>query len=64
MLHAAILDVDGTLVTQFELGGQDHTLAPSGLAWSPNGRRLYAVSNDGYLNTTPAQLHVLPVPAA
>jgi sugar lactone lactonase YvrE len=59
-----VFNADGTVVTQFELGGQDHTLATSGLAWAPNGRRLYAISNDGYLNTTPAQLHVLPVPAA
>jgi hypothetical protein len=55
---------DGTVVTQFELGGQDHVLTASGLAWSPNGRRLYALSNDGYLFQNPAQLHVLPVPAA
>ncbi|BCJ40581.1 hypothetical protein GCM10010168_74310 [Actinoplanes ianthinogenes] len=59
-----VFTLDGAVVTQFELGGTDHTLVPGALAWSPNGRRLYAVSNDGYLHTTPAQLHVLPVPAA
>jgi hypothetical protein len=58
-----VFTADGTEVTQFELGGQDHTLATSGLAWAPNGKRLYAISNDGYLDTTPAELHVLPVPA-
>ena len=59
-----VFNADGTAVTQFELGGQDHILARNGLAWAPNGRRLYAVSNDGYLYQNPAQLHVLPVPAA
>ena len=58
-----VFKVDGTPVTQFELGGQDHVLATSGLTWAPNGRRLYAVSNDGYLYQNPGQLHVLPVPA-
>jgi hypothetical protein len=55
---------DGSEVTQFDLGGQDHVLVPSGLAWAPNASRLYAISNDGYLYKEPAQLHVLPVPAA
>jgi hypothetical protein len=59
-----VFNADGTAVTQFELGGQDHVLTDGGLAWAPNGRRLYAISNDGYLYQNPAQLHVLPVPAA
>lgn len=59
-----VSDINGTAVTQFELGGQDHRLADRGLAWQPNGRHLYAISNDGYLYQNPAQLHVLPVPAA
>jgi hypothetical protein len=59
-----VFNLDGTVVTQFELGGQYRLLAPSGLAWRPNGRRLYAISNDGYFYETPAHLHVLPVPAA
>ncbi|SFF82754.1 hypothetical protein SAMN05421541_12442 [Actinoplanes philippinensis] len=59
-----VFNPDGTLITRFELGGTDHTLVPGALSWSSNGRRLYAVSNDGYLHTTPAQLHVLPVPSA
>ena len=59
-----VFNLDGTAVTQFELGGQDHILSPNGLAWAPNGRRLYAISNDGYLYQNPAQLHVLPIPAA
>jgi hypothetical protein len=59
-----VYGTDGTAVAQFELGGQDHVLARNGLAWAPNGRRLYAISNDGYFYETPAQLHVLPIPAA
>jgi hypothetical protein len=59
-----VFTTDGTVVAQFELGGTDHVLARSGLAWAPNGKRLYAISNDGYFYETPAQLHVLPVPAA
>ncbi len=59
-----VFGADGTAVTQFELGGQDHVLQDGGLAWAPNGRRLYAISSDGYLYQNPAQLHVLPVPAA
>lgn len=59
-----VFGTDGTEVAQFELGGQDHVLIDNGLAWAPNGRRLYAVSNDGYQWQNPAQLHVLPIPAA
>ncbi|BCJ40582.1 hypothetical protein GCM10010168_74300 [Actinoplanes ianthinogenes] len=59
-----VFNLDGTVVTQFELGGTDHTLTPGALAWSPDGSLLYALSDGGYPYTTPAQLHVLPVPAA
>lgn len=59
-----VFNAAGGEVTRFELGGQDHILGAGGLAWAPNGRRLYAVSNDGYLRTNPGELHVLPVPAA
>ncbi|WP_250031397.1 YncE family protein [Paractinoplanes maris] len=59
-----VFGVDGAEVAQFELGGQDHLLVRGGLAWAPNGRRLYAISNDGYFYENPAQLHVLPIPAA
>jgi hypothetical protein len=54
---------DGTFVTSFELGGQDHVLTDGGLTWAPDGSTLYAISNDGYLYQNPGQLHVLPVPA-
>jgi hypothetical protein len=59
-----VFGTDGTPVAQFELGGDDHVLTDGGLAWAPNGRRLYAISNDGYLYQNQAQLHVLPIPAA
>ncbi|WIM93980.1 hypothetical protein ACTOB_005978 [Actinoplanes oblitus] len=59
-----VFDLNGTPVTRFELGGSDHTLVSGALAWAPNGRRLYAVSDDGLPNGAPAQLHVLPIPAA
>ncbi|GAA4587157.1 sugar lactone lactonase YvrE [Actinoplanes octamycinicus] len=52
-----VFNLDGTLVTQFEVGGSGDTLVPGALAWSPDGSRLYAVTEGGHL-------HVLPVPAA
>lgn len=51
---------DGAEQARFELGG---LLVPGGLAWSPNGARLYAITSD-WTGTVPATLHVLPVPAA
>jgi hypothetical protein len=60
-----VFNVDGSAVAQFDLGGQYHRLARSGLAWAPGGGRLYALTNDGlYSLTEPGQLHVLPIPAA
>ncbi|WP_250006778.1 beta-propeller fold lactonase family protein [Actinoplanes sp. M2I2] len=59
-----VFDIDGTSVAAFDLGGRDHLLTRGGLAWAPNGRRLYAISDDGSAYQAPAQLHVLPVPAA
>ncbi|MBL7253348.1 YncE family protein [Paractinoplanes lichenicola] len=47
-----VFGVGGTAVARFELGT---ILRPGGLAWAPDGRRLYAIGT--------AQLHVLPVPA-
>ncbi|AGL17650.1 YncE family protein [Actinoplanes sp. N902-109] len=44
----------GTLLQQFDLGDQYATLVPHGLAWSPAGTTLYAITADGFL-------HVLPV---
>ncbi|MCY1137044.1 hypothetical protein OWR29_03475 [Actinoplanes sp. Pm04-4] len=59
-----VFGVDGSSVASFELGGTDHILARGGLAWAPNGKRLYAISNDGFSQQAPAQLHVFPIPAA
>jgi sugar lactone lactonase YvrE len=56
-----VFNLDRSVVASFELGGQDHLLADHGLAWHPDGDRVYAISNDGYLLRDPAQLHVLPV---
>ena len=58
-----VFNLDGTQVTAYELG---QTLMPNGLAWQPNGRRLYAIStSDFWLDPRPPdQLHVLPVPVA
>ncbi|MET8370258.1 hypothetical protein ABZU42_11055 [Micromonospora profundi] len=51
---------DGTELNRFVLGGGE--LSPGGLAWSPNGARLYALSYD-WTGRNQATLHVLPVPA-
>jgi hypothetical protein len=47
-----VFAADGTTLQYFELGDD---LVQGALAWSPNGRRLYAVDQG-------ANLHVLPVP--
>ncbi|MBM0234857.1 hypothetical protein JNW91_25425 [Micromonospora sp. STR1_7] len=50
---------DGTELARFELTGK---LVPGAVAWSPNGARLYAVSDD-WPNANQAILHILPIPA-
>ena len=55
-----VFGLDGTEQARFELGAD---LVPGGLAWSPNGARLYAITSD-WTGARPATLHVLPVPAA
>ncbi|MET7372894.1 hypothetical protein [Micromonospora arida] len=54
-----VFAVDGTELARYELGDE---LPAGGLAWSPNGARVYAVSWD-WTGARPAMLHVLPVPA-
>jgi WD40 repeat protein len=49
----------GTQVRAVELGA---TLVPSGLAWSPNSRRVYAVTFDAFFGEPPV-LHILPAAA-
>ncbi|SCG50475.1 YncE family protein [Micromonospora humi] len=55
-----VFGLDGVEQARFELGSD---LAPGGLAWSPNGARLYAITTD-WTGARPTTLHVLPVPAA
>ncbi|MEU8216034.1 hypothetical protein AB0C47_09730 [Micromonospora taraxaci] len=55
-----LFSVDGTELARYELGAE---LSAGGLAWSPNGARVYAVTSD-WTGARPATLHVLPVPAA
>lgn len=52
-------DRDGTLLASYETGGD---LLSRGLAWSPDGSRLYAVSFDSSASS-PARLHVFPRPS-
>ncbi|MEU5669545.1 YncE family protein [Micromonospora sp. NPDC047762] len=54
-----VFALDGTELARYELGDE---LPAGGLAWSPNGARVYAVSWD-WTGARPAMLHVLPVPA-
>ncbi|MCG5468595.1 hypothetical protein LADH09A_002463 [Micromonospora sp. LAH09] len=51
---------DGSELTRFVLGGGE--LSAGGLAWSPNGARVYALSYD-WSARNQATMHVLPVPA-
>ena len=45
--------------------GRDHTLLDGALAWSPNGKRVYAVASDEYFGpSSNVDLHVIPAPAA
>ncbi|WP_433652699.1 YncE family protein [Micromonospora zamorensis] len=54
-----VFALDGTELARYELGDE---LSAGGLAWSPNGARVYAVTWD-WTGARPAMLHVLPVPA-
>ncbi|MCZ7439705.1 hypothetical protein O7598_25110 [Micromonospora sp. WMMC241] len=55
-----VFGLGGVEQARFELGG---LLVDGGLAWAPNGARLYAITSD-WTGAVPATLHVLPVPAA
>ncbi|MEV6304250.1 hypothetical protein AB0M02_32925 [Actinoplanes sp. NPDC051861] len=59
-----VFGTDGLVVAQVNLNGQTTTLARGGVAWSPNSRRVYAVTYDDTEPADRAELHILTVPAA
>ncbi|MEU4423561.1 hypothetical protein AB0F81_23275 [Actinoplanes sp. NPDC024001] len=58
-----VFTADGSASTQTDLTGQNNRAVARGLAWAPNGRRLYALTVDDIDPADPAELHVLRVPA-
>ncbi|MBG0563742.1 hypothetical protein [Actinoplanes aureus] len=61
--HLFVFAVNGSVIAQTDLFGQARYLVSGGLAWAPDGQRLYAVTYNDADPAVRAELHVFTVSA-